>query len=1071
MAKKKKLVTAVVAVATAAALTLGGTFAWQSISQTALNEASDVINPGGRLHDDFYIDDNGNYNADIYVENFAEDEIFARVRLEEYMEVVINYGTEAALVETLVGSTEEVDSDSINIGSKADGTQYERVYALYSFDGNAAADADGAATGDYSAAIDGEANAWFSWTPGSASSETVYYMPTFNMNKDSLVADRNGMYVDRIGGISNRGADQYENYTVWSDGDIDDGTEIYDVDNNTLDEVGYRIHEDLTEFVDAGNIKTVAETHTAAPVGTTNGLISMSEWIDKWDNGEDTADYWVYDTDGWVYWSSPIGAKSTTGLLLDAIELNQVMDDTWYYAINVIGQFCTAGDVDGFYNDGEAPSSDAEILLEEIGAGTGEAADDEDGEDETLYSTIDLWHDGDDTVSGGEFLIFEAEVYDENGDVIAFTDDVTFSVEEVNGSETAAMALFESTTMEGNALMVADEIVNSGVTQPVVTANYTDDSGISYEGTYELDVAEGESPLSISLKIDGKDVSYYRPGIYQMFPANPAADTYSFSASLNDVPTSPVWSAAYTNEDAPFTTTIGDDGIQTISTSAEWDNDWAKVPAGTNIAQINTNTGEFKVLLNNQYYPRSMEFYITASDESSGYENTVLLCLYRVDVNFNLLNADVADQNSIDAYSATYTAGKDSVINLSFDLMMNGETAEVNMGKLQNWKLYEGYASYNGTLIDSSKYEITTDAANHTAKLTIPANSGIDAEELQLTVEYNHGVIAPRTEDGISEGTLNITEANAAADAGTVERFVITDDNGEEEATYTPGKYQKIKLTASALTADEEPVYSGYVSWYLVGSDGASTTVDNVTLKSNGFEAEVWLTGATAETITVKAQYEGESGGIDKDDTFVITAEQEESGGETNTVTITTDDGTLDSLDDTVTLQLNGYESDVEWSTSSEDLTVMAGESGAATVAFKSFGAAKAPSAYEYTITAADSGNNTLATYIVKYVPTSYTAMQVEAYGQTVDNTEIEYNGSVHLSAHRYSGAFCIKETALVTWSFEAEDGTNYTGNGNYWYDEMAAGTYTATAICTTPDGTTTTVTFTVTVEDSGLDM
>ena len=82
MAKKKKLVTAVVAVATAAALTLGGTFAWQSISQTALNEASDVINPGGRLHDDFYIDDNGNYNADIYVENFAEDEIFARVRLE-----------------------------------------------------------------------------------------------------------------------------------------------------------------------------------------------------------------------------------------------------------------------------------------------------------------------------------------------------------------------------------------------------------------------------------------------------------------------------------------------------------------------------------------------------------------------------------------------------------------------------------------------------------------------------------------------------------------------------------------------------------------------------------------------------------------------------------------------------------------------------------------------------------------------------------------------------------------------------------------------------------------------------
>ena len=57
MASKKKAATTVVAVATAAALLLGGTFAWQSISQTALNEASDVINPGGRLHNDlWYVD-------------------------------------------------------------------------------------------------------------------------------------------------------------------------------------------------------------------------------------------------------------------------------------------------------------------------------------------------------------------------------------------------------------------------------------------------------------------------------------------------------------------------------------------------------------------------------------------------------------------------------------------------------------------------------------------------------------------------------------------------------------------------------------------------------------------------------------------------------------------------------------------------------------------------------------------------------------------------------------------------------------------------------------------------------
>jgi len=362
MASKKKVTTAAVAVATAAVLMLGGTFAWQSISQTALNEASDVINPGGRLHDDFYIDNNGDYNADIYVENFADDEIFARVRLEEYMEVVINYGTDAAIPQTLVGSkNDNYDTNALNIAKDKDGKAlYERVYAPYYFDGNEETD------GNYNAAVDGEANSWFSWTPGSASSETVYYMPTFNMNKDSLVADRNGMYVDRIGGISNRGAAQYEDYTVYSADQEESGTEIYDVDTNTADEVGYNF-ENLQTYVDAKNIKIVDATHAAAPVGYTNGLISMSDWLNLLNNGEATDDYWVYDTDGWVYWSSPIAGGATTGLLLDAIELNQVMDDTWYYAINAIGQFVTADDVDGFYNEGEAPSTDAETLLEAIG--------------------------------------------------------------------------------------------------------------------------------------------------------------------------------------------------------------------------------------------------------------------------------------------------------------------------------------------------------------------------------------------------------------------------------------------------------------------------------------------------------------------------------------------------------------------------------------------------------------------------------------------------------------------------------------------------------------------------------
>ena len=368
---KKKLATSVAAVATAAALLLGGTFAWQSANQTALNEASDVINPGGRLHDDFYIDDSGNYNSDIYVENFADDEIFARVKLQEYMEIVINHGVAGAeIVETVVGSKTLGDAPAAEVPT--DNTSgYEYEYVTHCFDQPNATEA------------------YWDWTPGAEDSGEIWYMPTFNMNKDSLVADRNGMYVDRIGGISNRSAAQYEDYTVWADGGTKEGTEIYDIDPNQNDEVGYDF-ENLQTYVDEGNIKTVTETHAADLVGNTNGLISMSQWLEKLHNGEDTADYWVYDEDGsgWIYWSSPIAAKSTTGLLLDSIELKQVMDDTWYYAIEAVGQFVTAndagkGDGTGFYDEtaegNTAPSADAELLLTTIGVTLDVSEEEEEG--------------------------------------------------------------------------------------------------------------------------------------------------------------------------------------------------------------------------------------------------------------------------------------------------------------------------------------------------------------------------------------------------------------------------------------------------------------------------------------------------------------------------------------------------------------------------------------------------------------------------------------------------------------------------------------------------------------------
>ncbi len=389
MADSKKKLTKAVAVATAAALLLGGTFAWQSISQTALNEASDVINPGGRLHDDFYIDADGNYNSDIYVENFADDEIFARVRLEEYFEIVTNKGlvssdgTLLETVHTVAGSKTLKDgavADPVN--NPTGKNLYDYTYETHYFD------------------QENDTDEYWTLTPGDVDSETVYYMPTFNKNKDSLVPDRNGMYVDRVGGISDQSPSQYEDYYVWSDGEESIDNAIYDADSDDIDQ-----YAEGNGAVDVNWIE-VEETHTAKAVGTSNGLISMSEWQDLLANDEPTGEYWVYDEDGWVYWTSPIAKDAATGLLLDSISLDKVMDDSWYYALNAIGQFITANDLGseedgtGFYDttEGPAPSDNALALLEAIGVDvTGEAGGGDDvvtGDFTAELTLADVWDTG-----------------------------------------------------------------------------------------------------------------------------------------------------------------------------------------------------------------------------------------------------------------------------------------------------------------------------------------------------------------------------------------------------------------------------------------------------------------------------------------------------------------------------------------------------------------------------------------------------------------------------------------------------------------------------------------------------
>lgn len=330
---KHKVTTSVVAVMAASVLLLGGTFAWQSISQQALNEVASTVNPGGRLHDDFVDVTYGadeiaaydvmTFDKDVYAENFTSlanngVQIFARVRLDEYMELGKNAGAEIENEATpLVAGTNLSDKDTWSTYKYGEDSAY-REYFEMSFGG-----------------------------------KTVY-MPTFNKDMNSLVADINGTFKAN-----------FNDYTDYALNDTKTADAVYaaidDEGNNTT--------------------KTIEETHTAKETHSAY-VISMEDYIAAVEAGtlegaafDGTGDFWVYDSDGWAYWANPIDPENATGLLLNGINRTEtIINNDWYYAINVVAQFITYDDMGaengtGFYDTtaGTVPSADALDLLNIIG--------------------------------------------------------------------------------------------------------------------------------------------------------------------------------------------------------------------------------------------------------------------------------------------------------------------------------------------------------------------------------------------------------------------------------------------------------------------------------------------------------------------------------------------------------------------------------------------------------------------------------------------------------------------------------------------------------------------------------
>jgi len=334
MANKRKTTTAIVAGVTALALVLGGTFAWTSIQQEARNEAIVDINPGGRLHDDF----NGT-NKDVYVENFGDDEtgvpIYARIRLDQYMEIGQGAGEK---------ETADKKADSLIPGADINTISEWETY------------------------IPGENKVineddpffkYWTWDLGNGSDDMPYYMPTFNKNKDSLAADRNGTYEGTVEGD----IVHYDDYKTYEDKQAVIADATYDWDDDTVEEDTPTVRANANDPWDSADIYKVEETHEATQISSTADVILMDAWLALSDDEKATTFAWVYDTDGWAYWSQAIQPGQTTGLLLSGISQARTPDDSWYYGINVVGQFATSSDLSAFENEGGTLTDGAKELL------------------------------------------------------------------------------------------------------------------------------------------------------------------------------------------------------------------------------------------------------------------------------------------------------------------------------------------------------------------------------------------------------------------------------------------------------------------------------------------------------------------------------------------------------------------------------------------------------------------------------------------------------------------------------------------------------------------------------------
>ncbi|MFK4878415.1 hypothetical protein ACI1UB_05170 [Lactococcus petauri] len=303
---------------------IGGTFAFTAFNQQAINDRlreNPVREAAGRVHDYF---NRETENKDVFVENYGQEPIMARIRLSEFMEY--QERGEPGFEQLVGGSRQNVSTWEPYIPAPNDITT--RL-------------GDGAVMNTHARLTFGREG------------ERQWYLPTFNHDKNDLMTAAAGDARDYVVGEDPK------------DGRTNGATHPGDgKDGYWQENVSYTNSENGILWPGS----TEGTRTTSRNLRQERAPMTLQQWVE---DGVGSGNFWVIDhVTGWAYWANALRAGQATSYLIDAAVMQDAahaINGAYYYAIHVDSQLI---DMKGnFETEIETPHLDELLEAVRVSAG------------------------------------------------------------------------------------------------------------------------------------------------------------------------------------------------------------------------------------------------------------------------------------------------------------------------------------------------------------------------------------------------------------------------------------------------------------------------------------------------------------------------------------------------------------------------------------------------------------------------------------------------------------------------------------------------------------------------------